>query len=163
MNQQTGIAEKLHYTFSEYLKNNKLRNTAERDAIFSKICDTEELFTLETILQQLEDENFRVSRASIYNTMELLLDSKIVVRHQFAYTQVYYELKYLSDEHHYVVCTNCGTVQIIKNEKFNNIFSRYKIPKFTTEYHSLYFYGICSKCKYKMIREEIKKREKAKI
>jgi Fur family ferric uptake transcriptional regulator len=163
MSQPTEIVKELYNTFSEYLKNNKLRNTAERNAIFSKICAMEELFTLEAIWQQLEDENFHVSRASIYNTMELLLHSKIVVRHQFAYTQVLYELKHLSDNRHYVICTSCGTVQRIKNDKLNNVFSGYRIPKFTTEYYSLYFYGICSKCKYKKMREEIKKREKAKI
>ncbi|MDR2385851.1 MAG: transcriptional repressor [Tannerella sp.] len=160
MNQSTGIAEKLRKTFSEYLKNNKLRNTAERDAIFSKICNTKTLFTLEMIWQQLEDENFHVSRASVYNTIELLLGSKIVVRRQFAYTQVFYELKHLSDKHYYVVCTNCGTVCSIKNEKLNSILLGYKIQKFTTEYYSLNFYGICSKCKYRKIREEIKKKRK---
>jgi Fur family ferric uptake transcriptional regulator len=159
MNQSTETVGKLQNIFSEYLKNNKLRNTAERNAIFSKICNTKNLFTPEMIWQQLEDENFHVSRASVYNTIELLLNSEIVVRHQFVYTQVFYELKRLSDGHHYVICTNCGKVQGIKNEKLNNTLSGYKIPKFTLGYYSLYFYGMCSKCKYKMIREEIKKRK----
>jgi Fur family ferric uptake transcriptional regulator len=160
MNQTNETVEKLHDTFAEYLKNHKLRNTTERNAIFSKICNMKHLFTLDTIGQQLEEENFHVSRASVYNTMELLLDAKIVIRHQFAYTQVFYELKRLSDDHHYVVCKNCGNVQRIKNEKLNNTLLGCKIPKFTIEYYSLYFYGLCSKCKYKMVREEIKKREK---
>jgi Fur family ferric uptake transcriptional regulator len=163
MNQPAEIVEKLQNMFSEYLKNNKLRNTAERNAIFLKICDTMDLFTLDMIWQQLEDENFHVSRASVYNTIELLLDSQIVVRHQFAYTQIFYELKHLSDRHHYVICTNCGKVQGIEDEKLNKTLSGYKTPKFTSGYYSLYFYGICSKCKYKMIREEIKKREKSEI
>jgi Fur family ferric uptake transcriptional regulator len=163
MNQPTEITEKLHNMFSEYLKNNKLRNTAERNAIFLKICNTKCLFTLEMIWQQLEDENFHVSRASIYNTVELLLGLKIVVRLQFAYTQVFYELKHLSDGHHYMICTSCGMAQSIKNEKLCDVLSRYKLPKFTSEYYSLYFYGICSKCKYKKVREETEKQEKAKI
>jgi Fur family ferric uptake transcriptional regulator len=163
MDRPDGTIEKLHSMFSEYLKNNKLRNTAERNAIFSKICSMENLFTLDIIWQQLEDENFHVSRASVYNTMELLLNAKIVVRHQFAYTQVFYELKHLSDNHHYTVCLDCGTVQRYENKKLNDILLEYKIKKFTTEHYSLYFYGMCSKCKYKKIREEIKKKGKEKI
>ena len=82
-------------SFSDYLKNKKLRNTAERDAIFSIVCHTKDPFTLEMIGQRLEETNFRVSRASVYNTMELLLDAKIVVRHQFTGTNVQYELKHI--------------------------------------------------------------------
>lgn len=139
--------------FSEYLKNKRLRHTAERDAIFEKICRTKGLFTLDTIGKQLEFDNFRVSRASIYNTIELLLDAKIVVRHQFTATNVQYELKCTAEDRHYTVCTSCGVIGEIKNEKISHHFSRYKIPKFTPEYYTLYFYGICSKCKYKRIKE----------
>jgi Fur family ferric uptake transcriptional regulator len=163
MDQPNETVEELHNMFSEYLKNNKLRNTAERSAIFTKICSMEDLFTLDAIWQQLEHENFHVSRASVYNTMELLLNAKIVVRHQFAYTQVFYELKHLSDDHHYTICSDCGTVQRHENKKLTHILLGYKIKKFTTGHYSLYFYGTCSKCKYKQIRKEIKKRDKEKI
>ncbi|MDR1115860.1 MAG: transcriptional repressor [Tannerella sp.] len=137
--------------FSEYLKNKKLRHTTERDAIFEKICQIKYLFTLDTIRKQLENDNFHVSRASIYNTIELLLDAKIVVRHQFTSTNVQYELKCIAEQHHHIICTSCGTIGEINNEVINNPFSKYKIPRFTSEYHTLYFYGICSKCKYKLL------------
>lgn len=156
MNCTHTINESITKLFSEYLKNKKLRHTAERDAIFAKICETRCLFTLDTIWKQLEDNNFHVSRASIYNTIELLLDAKIVVRHQFTSTIIQYELKCVAEQYHYVICTSCGAVRMIENEKINNHFSGYKIPRFTSEYYTLYFYGICSKCKYKQIRKEMK-------
>ncbi|MDR1381888.1 MAG: transcriptional repressor [Tannerella sp.] len=140
--------------FSEYLKNKKLRHTAERDAIFERVCRTKSLFTLDTIWKQLENDNFHVSRASIYNTIELLLDAKIVVRHQFTATNVQYELKCVAEQHHHVVCTSCGDISEIKNGKINRFFSNYKISRFTSEYYTLYFYGICSKCKYKQNKKK---------
>ena len=152
----------LQKSFSDYLKNKKLRNTAEREAIFSIVCQTKDPFTLEMIGQQLES-NFPVSRASIYNTIELLLDAKIVVRHQFANTNLQYELKYIADQYNHVICTYCGSVRKIKNDKMNSFFTDYKIPKFTTEYFSLSFYGICSKCKYRIAQETIKKTKKQRI
>jgi Fur family ferric uptake transcriptional regulator len=60
-------------------------------------------------------------------------------------------LKCIAEQRHYTVCTCCGTIGEIKNEKINKHFSGHKIPKFTTEYFTLYFYGICSKCKYRQI------------
>ena len=106
----------LQKSFFDYLKNKKLRNTAEREAIFSIVCQTKDPFTLEMIGQQLES-NFPVSRASIYNTIELLLDAKIVVRHQFANTNLQYELKYIADQYNHVICTYCGSVRKIKNDR----------------------------------------------
>ncbi|MDR0743632.1 MAG: transcriptional repressor [Tannerella sp.] len=144
----------LQKTFSEYLRSRKLRHTAERDAIFTKICRTKNLFTPDIIWKQLEDDNFHVSRASIYNTIELLLDAKIVVRHQFTSTIIQYGLKCIAEHHHYTICTSCGTVGIIKNDKIKHYFSGHKIAKFTSEYYTLYFYGTCSKCKYKQMRNE---------
>jgi Fur family ferric uptake transcriptional regulator len=146
----------LQKSFSEYLKSRKLRHTTERDAIFSKICRTKDLFTLDTIWKQLESDKFHVSRASIYNTIELLLDAKIVVRHQFTSTIIQYELKCIAEQYHHIICTSCETVSKIRNDKINDHFSGYKIPKFTSEYYTLYFYGTCSKCKYKQKQKETK-------
>jgi Fur family ferric uptake transcriptional regulator len=87
----------------------------------------------------------------------LLLDAKIVVRHQFTSTITQYELTCISEQHHYSICTSCNTVREIKNENINNHFSGYKISRFTPEYYTLYFYGICSKCKYKQMRREMGK------
>ncbi|MDR2147975.1 MAG: transcriptional repressor [Tannerella sp.] len=159
MNTPAMYSEKLQKTFSEYLKNKNLRHTVERDAIFNKVCSTIEPFTMDMIWQQLENENFHVSRSSIYNTIELLIDSKIVVRHSFSYTNVLYELKYISDEHHHIVCTTCGVVKSVRIGKLSNILTGFKIPKFTPEYYALNIYGLCSKCKYRQIREEVKKRK----
>lgn len=146
--------------FSDYLKNKKLRHTAERNAIFTKICQTTEPFTLEMIRQQLEDANFHVSRASVYNTIELLLDANIVVRHQFTSTIVQYELKYIAEQFNYAICTRCGTVRKIKNDKLKKVLSDYKTPKFTMEYHTVQFYGICSKCKFRIAQKEKQEHKK---
>jgi len=155
-------SDTLQKSFSDYLKNKKLRNTAERDAIFSIVCHTKDTFTLEMIGQQLESVNFRVSRASVYNTMELLLDAKIVIRHQFNGINVQYELKHIAEQYSHVICTYCGAVRKIKNDKISSFCADYKIPKFTTEYYTLSFYGLCSKCKYRIAQETIKANKKIK-
>ena len=151
----THNAETLQNLFAEYLKNKKLRNTTERNAIFATVCQTKEPFTPDMIRQQLEDNNFLVSRASVYNTIELLLDANLVVRHQFTSAIVQYELKYIAEQFHNAICTHCGTVRKIKNDKLKRLLSDYKIPKFTMEHYSVQFYGICSKCKFKISQKRV--------
>jgi len=150
----------LKKAFSEYLKNRKLRHTAERDAIFKNVALKKEPFTLDSVHQQLEDENFHVSRASVYNTMELLLDAKIVVRRRFENGVVQYELRSAAEEQVYFICTECNKVRKFRDESLDEFFKRYKTPKFYPEYFSLYFYGVCSRCKYCVNNKDIKSKKK---
>ena len=146
-------ADTLLNLFSNYLKNKKLRFTIERSAIFTAVSKTKEPFTLKMIRQQLEDINFRVSRASVYNTMELLIDANIVVRHQFTSVIVQYELKCIAEQFSYAICTHCGTVRKVKNDKFKRLLSDYKIPKFTLDHYVVQFCGTCSKCKFRLAQQ----------
>ena len=154
MDSTSNQIEILQHQFFNYLKDKKLRNTAERNAIFRTVSQTKDAFTLDMIWQQLEDANFHVSRASVYNTIELLLDANIVVRHQFTSTLVQYELTYIAEQFNYVVCKCCDTVRKIKNDKLKKLFCDFKIPKFTMEHYSVHFYGICSKCKFRIAQKE---------
>ena len=153
MDSKYNHAEALQVLFSDYLKNKKLRNTAERNAIFSTVCRTNDSFTLDMIRKQLEDVHFIVSRASVYNTIELLLDANIVVRHQFNGSITQYELKHIAEQYDHLICTRCGTVRKVQNDKLRNVLIHHKIPKFTMEHYSLQFFGICSKCKYRIAQE----------
>ncbi len=153
MDSTSNQVDALQLLFSNYLKTKNLRNTSERNAIFETVCKAKDPFTLDVIRQQLEDANFPVSRASLYNTMELLLDASIVVRLQFAGITALYELKHIAEQHNYAICTHCGTVRKIKNDKTKKLFKDYKIPKFSLEHYSLQFYGICSKCKFRKAHE----------
>ena len=146
----------LRNQFSDYLKNKKLRNTTERNAIFTAVSQTKEPFTLDMIRQQLDNLHFPVSRASVYNTIVLLLDANIVVRHQFTSVIIQYELKYIAEQYSYAICTRCGTVCKVKNDKLKKLLSDYKVPKFTIEYYVVEFYGLCSKCKFRIAQQEKK-------
>ena len=96
---------------------------------------------------QMKNKNFRVSRATLYNTIELLLDSHLIRKHQFGKTQAQYEKSYSNRQHDHLVCTSCDKViefcdpriQGIKNvieESMNFKISR----------HALNLYGLCQDC-----------------
>jgi Fur family ferric uptake transcriptional regulator len=141
---------KIKEVFTQYLIKKTLRKTPERYKILDHICQIRGHFDVEMIRKQLEENNFHVSRASIYNTIELLMDACLIVRHQFSTRLVQYEVKALAATHHHVVCNYCEAVKEIKNDKISKDIINLKITKFTAEHHSLFIYGMCSKCKFRL-------------
>ncbi len=151
--------ENMKKRFTEYLAEKKLRKTTERFMILKHICRIQGHFDVEMLHKQMDDDHFHVSKASIYNTIETLMDAHIVVRHQFSSQCVQYELQNVAATHHHAICSYCGAIIEIKENRLAREMAYYRIPKFTREYHSLYIYGMCSKCKFRMTH--LKKRLKA--
>ncbi|MDR3252619.1 MAG: transcriptional repressor [Tannerella sp.] len=156
---ETAQIESLHKVFTDYLKKKKQRLTTEREAIFNKVCNFMELFTLEVIWQELDKENFHVSRASVYNTIKLMMDAKIVVCHQFTNSLFKYELSCVSEGFIYIICNECETVSKLQDEKLTRYCAAVKTPKFTREYYALYFHGLCSKCKYRLATAHLRQND----
>lgn len=148
--------ENIKERFTGYLVEKKLRKTPERFMILKHICRIQGHFDVEMLYKQLDEDHFHVSRASIYNTIETLMDARIIVRHQFSSQCVEYELQHVAATHHHAICNYCGAIKEIKDNRLSKEMSHHRIPKFTHEYHSLYIYGICSKCKFRMTHRKKK-------
>lgn len=134
--------------FMEYLTLYKHRKTPERFAILDHIYSTKGHFDMDSLYKSMIDVNFRVSRATLYNTIELLLDCKLVVKHQFGGNVAKYEKAYGNENHDHLICTSCGQVWETKNGDLFTPAQQKKIKKFTVSYYSMYIYGICSKCSH---------------
>lgn len=132
--------------FTEYLQANGHRKTSERYAILDTIYSIKGHFDIETLHDiLLNQEKFRVSRATVYNTIELLLDAKLIIKHMFGNSSQY-ERSYKMDTHHHLICTECGKVSEFQNEELQKAITESPIKRFQMSHYSLYIYGICSKC-----------------
>lgn len=134
--------------FMDYLTLHKHRKTPERFAILDHIYTSKGHFDMDSLYKSMIDVNFRVSRATLYNTIELLLDCGLVVKHQFGANVAKYERAYGNENHDHIICTSCGEVWESKNGNLFTPAQQKKIKKFTVNYYSMYIYGICSKCSH---------------
>ena len=141
------IRKKVKNEFTEYLTLRKHRKTSERYAILDQIYSIDGHFDMDSLYRSMLKSGFRVSRSTLYNTMDLLLDCSLVVKHQFGANTAQYERAYGNENHDHIICVDCGEVR----ETENNLISESqlkKIRRFKVSYYSMYIYGVCSKCSH---------------
>ena len=147
-----------------YLEMNNHRKTPERYAILKAVYESNGHFTLEELGEKLEKVyRFPVSRATLYNTLNLFLELRLVVRHRFQGTTKY-EACYDNGNHCHQICTMCGKVTEVNAPQITQVIEEVHLKRFRRDGYTLYIYGICSTCQGKLTRMKklIKKTDKNK-
>ena len=149
--EENSLKATLREKLTDYLNAHKQRKTPERYAILETIYSIEGHFDIDQLYDvMLNEEKFRVSRATLYNTLNLFFDAHLVQRHQFGESSQYERL--LGCEHHHALCTMCGTVTEFSCPELKELTGKIKLKRFSPQHSSLYMLGLCSKCAARQTR-----------
>lgn len=139
--------------FTDYLQTNHRRKTPERYAILDAVYDMEKPFTMDELNTVLEEKNFHVSTATLYNTVNLLLQAQMLVRHDMGQQTLYEAVQ--SFGHCYQKCSICGKTVAINKKDVVPVVQNLKLRRFKKQDFSLLVFGICGSCQNKLKKNKI--------
>lgn len=144
---------------TEYMKGRNIRKTPERFEILRVICQIQGIFSIDDLQEVMEKKaKFQVSRVTLFNTMKLLEDAMLVIKHTLV-RAAHYECCVTPRPMVCLVCQKCGSVRKLESTKIENWLSEQKCKQFVITQPVLYFHGLCRSC---MVKNSIKKRKENK-
>jgi Fur family ferric uptake transcriptional regulator len=141
--------------FRKYLERRGLKLTAERQAVYDELFARHEHLEADEILVRLRGKGKKISRATIYRTLELLFDSGIVGRVRTGETGYRYERLRAGEHHDHLICNECGRVIEFFEPRIESlqdeVCDRYGFLPLS---HSHQMRGICRQCRPRTLRSE---------
>lgn len=134
--------------FHDYLRKNRLKFTHERKAILEGIFSLHKHFDADELYEKLHYRHKRISRASIYRTLPLLVRSGLIKETLRCLGRSSYEHIFGHRHHDHLVCLKCGKVIEFSNDKIeelqNTVCKKYHFQPIE---HRLGIRGYCKECR----------------
>lgn len=139
--------------FRDYLKKKRLKFTPERWLILEKVFSLHGHFDADKIYDEMHKKNKKLSRATIYRTLPLLVESNLVKETLRYQRRATYEPIFGYPHHDHLLCIKCSRVIEFKNDLIERLQEKVcKKYRFEPLEHRLGIKGYCQRCAVKIQR-----------
>ena len=149
MKSKSSVIKEVRKILDKNLKLRGLRKTPERYAIINEIYSYNHHFDADELYNKMIKKNYRVSKATIYNTLDLLVNIDLVSRHIFKDNLAKYEKSFGFKQHDHIILDNDEILEFCDPRILSIKSSIEDAIDFKIDRHALNFYGICKKCQNK--------------
>ncbi len=133
--------------FTKYLKTKKLSFTKERKFILAQVFATDGHLEADEIFLRLRKAKKDVSRATVYRTLGLLVDSGLVRKVYLGEDHIHYEHTFGHTHHDHLVCIKCGRVIEFSDKKIEKLQAKIcQKSRFQEISHTVQIFGYCKDC-----------------
>ncbi len=134
-------------TLAKYLRTKKLRPTRERFLLLEEIMRTNDHFDADHLFATLNAKGLKASRATVYNTLDLLVDCGLISKYRFGENHSRYEKAFGRPRHDHLICLECGDIIEFVSDKLDRIQREVcEEKRFRMTNSTLQIFGICSRC-----------------
>lgn len=133
-----------HEQFKKFLRRENHRITPERFDVLDAALDYDGHFGADDLYIKMKMENLNVSRATIYNTLELLASCELLAKRHFGDNKTHYESSFNRKNHDHLICTNCGEIKEFSDPRIQKIVDEISEKLgFETTGYSFTIFGTC--------------------
>ncbi|MDR4509229.1 MAG: transcriptional repressor [Candidatus Brocadiaceae bacterium] len=133
--------------FKEFLTSQNLKFTFERQAILECVFANHDHFEADELLIALRSKSLKISKATIYRTIALLVKSGLLREVIYGERHAHYEHVYGHEHHDHLVCNRCGKIIEFLDRTIEELQEKVcKEHKFKSESHRLQIHGFCEDC-----------------
>lgn len=147
-------------TFAAYLRATRRRCTAERFMVLEAAERIKGHFTVADVSEVLQTEGIHVARATVYATIDCLVDCGLLRPLHIDASPVRYEAS--PSSHNHLVCLQCGKVKDMHDRELEDMLRSRRYSAFRPSYFTLSVFGICSACARRRRKAEKENRNKSK-
>jgi len=134
--------------FKRFLASRRLKMTAARRRVLDAVFSTHDHFDADQLMFILRSRRSRVSKATVYRTLSLLVESGLVREMRLNEQRHVFEHVFGHSHHDHLVCSKCGRIIEFADERIENLQNCVcDRMKFEPTHHSLKIYGLCSQCR----------------